>query len=160
MILPPRISPGPRNQDEYDMCCGNGESRQEAPNASSTCGTWGTARQKPGRVVVRHFCDWPLCYNEGRYCPRRLSLRGALQWEAVMVRLGGRLREGLDAVELVTRPMRGGHARGSASRLFSSIEARGGDRGFWLKLPGTSLARSFSAAAWPIRGAWREGVGF
>jgi hypothetical protein len=25
MILPPRISPGPRNQDEYDMCYGNGE---------------------------------------------------------------------------------------------------------------------------------------
>jgi hypothetical protein len=35
-----------------------------------------------------------------------------------------------------------------------------GDRGFWLKLPRTSLARSFSAAAWPIRGAWWDGVGF
>ena len=34
-----------------------------------------------------------------------------------------------------------------------------GDRGFWLKLPRTSLARSISAAAWPIRGAWWEGVG-
>jgi hypothetical protein len=44
MILPPRLSLGPRNQDEYDMCCGKGETRQEAPDASSTCGTWGTAR--------------------------------------------------------------------------------------------------------------------
>jgi hypothetical protein len=50
--------------------------------------------------------------------------------------------------------------RGSASQLLSSIEAGGGDRGFWLKLPRTSLARSFSAAAWPIRGAWWDGVGF
>jgi hypothetical protein len=143
MILPPRISPGPRNQDEYDMCCGKGETHQDAPNASFTCSTWGTARQKPGRVVLRHFCDWLLCCNEGRPCPRRLSLRSALQCEAVMVRRRGRLREGLDAVELVTQSMRGGHVRGSASQLLSSIEAGGGDdRGFWLKLPRTSLARS------------------
>jgi hypothetical protein len=160
MILPPQISPGPRNQDGYDMCCGKGETHQDAPKASFTCGTWGTARQKPGRVVVRHFCDWPLCCNEGRLCPRRLSLQSALQCEAVMVRRRGGLREGLDAVELVTRPMRGGHVRGPASQLLSSIEAGVGDRGFWLKLPRTSLARSPSAAAWPIRGAWRGGVGF
>ena len=44
--------------------------------------------------------------------------------------------------------------------VFSSIKAIGGNHGFWLKLPRTSLARSFSAAAWPIRGAWWEGVGF
>jgi hypothetical protein len=54
----------------------------------------------------------------------------------------GRLREGLDAIELVTQLMRGGHARGSASQLLSNIEAGGGDRGFWLKLSRTSLARS------------------
>ncbi|MAD84692.1 MAG: hypothetical protein CL912_17165 [Deltaproteobacteria bacterium] len=36
MILPLRISPGPRNQDEYDMCCGNGETHQEAPNHPPT----------------------------------------------------------------------------------------------------------------------------
>ena len=71
-----------------------------------------------------------------------------------MVRRRGRLREGLDAVELVTRSMRGAHVRGSVPQLLSSIEARGGDRGFWPQLPRTSLARSFSAAAWPIRGAW------
>jgi hypothetical protein len=59
-----------------------------------------------------------------------------------MVRRRGRLWEGLDAVELVTRPMRGGHVRGFASQLLSSIEARGGDRGIWLKLPRISLARS------------------
>ncbi len=52
MILPPRISPGPRNQDEYDMCCGKGETHQDAPGASSTCGTWGTARQK-GRMRMK-----------------------------------------------------------------------------------------------------------
>jgi len=77
-----------------------------------------------------------------------------------MVRRRGRLREGLDAVELITRPMRGGPVRGSASQLLSSIESYRGDRGFWLKLPRTSLAWSFSAAAWPTRGAWREVVGF
>jgi hypothetical protein len=44
MILPPRVSLGPRNQDEYDMCCGKGETHQEAPDVSSTCGTWSTAR--------------------------------------------------------------------------------------------------------------------
>jgi hypothetical protein len=77
-IMLPRISPGPRNQDEYDMGCGKGETHQEAPNASPTCGTRGTARQKPGRVVVRHFCDWPLCCNEGRPCPRPLCLRSTL----------------------------------------------------------------------------------
>lgn len=107
------------------MCCGNGETHQEAPNASSTCGTQGTARQKQGRAVVRHFCDWLLCCNEGRPCPRRLSLRSALQCEAVMVRRRGRLREGLDAVELVTQAMRDVSARGSASQLLNSIEAVG-----------------------------------
>jgi hypothetical protein len=59
-----------------------------------------------------------------------------------MVRRQGRLREVLDAVELVTQPMRYGHVMGSASQLLSSIEAGGGDREFWLKLPRTSLARS------------------
>jgi hypothetical protein len=59
-----------------------------------------------------------------------------------MVRRRGRLREGLDAVELVTQSMRGGHVRGSTLQLLSSIGARGGDRGFWLKLPRISLARS------------------
>jgi hypothetical protein len=82
MILPPRISPGLRNQDEYDMCCGKGETHQDAPNASFTCSTWGTARQKTGRVVLRHFCDWLLCCNEGRplstasQSPERAAVRG------------------------------------------------------------------------------------
>jgi hypothetical protein len=79
MILPRRISLGPRNQDEHDMFCGKGKTHQDAPHASSTCGTWGTARQKTGRVVVRHFCDWLLRCNEERPCPRSLSLRSALQ---------------------------------------------------------------------------------
>ena len=65
MILPLQISPGPRNQDEYNMCCSNRETHQEAPNASFTCSTWGTARQKPGRVIMRHFCNWLLCCNKG-----------------------------------------------------------------------------------------------
>jgi hypothetical protein len=51
-----------------------GGTHQDAPNASFTCSTWGTARQKPGRVILRHFCDWPVYCNEGRPCPRRLSL--------------------------------------------------------------------------------------
>ncbi|PMD16010.1 hypothetical protein NA56DRAFT_709393 [Hyaloscypha hepaticicola] len=53
-ILPPRISLGPRNQDEYHMYCCKGQTHQETPSTSST---WGAARQKPGRVVVRHFCN-------------------------------------------------------------------------------------------------------
>jgi hypothetical protein len=36
MVMLLRISPGPRNQDEYDWCCGKGETHQETPNASST----------------------------------------------------------------------------------------------------------------------------
>jgi hypothetical protein len=31
MILSSRISPGPRNQDEYDMCCGKGELTRKLP---------------------------------------------------------------------------------------------------------------------------------
>jgi hypothetical protein len=61
-----------------------------------------------------------------------------------MVRRRGRLREDLGTIKLVTQPMRGRLVRGSVSQLLSSIEAIGGDRGFWLKLPRTSLA-------WPIR---------
>jgi hypothetical protein len=68
MILLPRISPGPRNQEGYDMCCGKGGTHQEAPNESFTC-TWGTPRQKSDHVILRHFCDWLLC-SEGRLCPR------------------------------------------------------------------------------------------
>jgi len=68
-----------------------------------------------------------------------------------MVRRRGRPREGLDAAELVTQPMRGGVRGGWVLQLFSSIEAGGGDRGF-----GTPHLAGvvFSAAAWPIRGAW------
>ena len=38
---------------------------QEAADTSSACGA---ARQKPGRVIVRHFCDWAVCCNA--YKPR------------------------------------------------------------------------------------------
>ena len=41
------------------------------------------------------------------------------------MRRRGRLREGLDATELVTQLMRGGPARGSVSQLLSSIEVIG-----------------------------------
>lgn len=57
-ILPPEISSYPRNQDEYEMRPGNREIHCEAAVASSNCSTWGTTRPRPGRVVVRHFCDW------------------------------------------------------------------------------------------------------
>ena len=55
------------------MRYGKGEAHQKAAAASSTCGSEGAARPKPGRVIVRHFCDWLLCCNEGRPCPRPLS---------------------------------------------------------------------------------------
>jgi hypothetical protein len=74
-ILSPEISSYPRNQDEYEMRPGNRGTHYEAAAASSNCGTWGTARQRPGRVVVRHFCDWSCCYNACRLSPRHLSLR-------------------------------------------------------------------------------------
>ena len=79
-----------------------------------------------------------------------------------MVRRRGRLREGLDAIKLITQLMRGGYIRGSVLQLLSSIKAGRGGCGFWLKLPCTSLGAVFLflAAVWPIRGAWREGVGF
>jgi hypothetical protein len=119
------------------MCCGNGETHQEAPDALSTRGTWGIARQKPGRVVVRHFCHWPLYCNKGRPGPRPLSHRssgnGAITRQ--IARGSGRCR-----------------ARNSANtrrtcegiRIVAAQQHRScrGDRGFWLELPGTSLARS------------------
>jgi hypothetical protein len=79
---------------------------------SSTCGIWGVARQKPGRVVVRHFCDW-LLYPNVQTSLRYLSLQKALLWGTVMVRRRGKLQESLDAAELVTRLMRV-NLRGSA----------------------------------------------
>ncbi len=57
MIMLPQISSELRNQDKYNMCCDKGETHQKAPNVSFTCGTWGTARQKPDRVILRHFCN-------------------------------------------------------------------------------------------------------
>jgi hypothetical protein len=76
MILPPRISPGPRNQNEYEICCGKRETDQEAPDTSSTSGA---ASQKPSRVVVRHFCDWLGAVTRASpKVPRHLSLRGFL----------------------------------------------------------------------------------
>jgi hypothetical protein len=52
--------------------------------------------------------------------------------------------------------------RGSVSQLLGSIEAVGGDHGFWFEA-GPHLAGAVflsSAAAWPIKGAWWEGAGF
>jgi hypothetical protein len=57
-----------------------------------------------------------------------------------MVRQRGRLQEDLDTAKLVTQLMQGRLVRGSVSQLPSSIKAGGGDHGFWLKLPRTSLA--------------------
>jgi hypothetical protein len=56
-----------------------------------------------------------------------------------MVQQRGRLQEDLDTTKLVTQPMRGRLVRRSVSQLLSSIENVGGNRGFWLKLPRTSL---------------------
>lgn len=75
IILPPRISSGPRNQNGCEMCCGKRETHQEAPDASSTNSA---ARKKSGRVVVRHFRDWLLCCSACRPSPRHLSLQGFL----------------------------------------------------------------------------------
>jgi hypothetical protein len=72
------------------------------------------------------------------------------------VRRRGRLREGPDATKLVTRLMLGVLVGGLVSQLLGSIEAVGGDREFWSKLPRTSLGAVFLslAMAGPIRGAW------
>ena len=50
----PAVSNQPRSaqSNEYEMCYGKGETHKKAAHTSSTDGE---ARQKPGRVVVRHF---------------------------------------------------------------------------------------------------------
>lgn len=82
--LPPRISPGPGNQDQDKTCRGQGETHQEAADASFTCKTYGAARQEPGRVV-RHFCYWLLYCSKDRPGPRALlsvsrAPRGERRW--------------------------------------------------------------------------------
>ena len=47
------------------MRYGMREAYQEAANTSSACST---ARQKSGRVIVRHFYNWFVCFNV--YKPR------------------------------------------------------------------------------------------
>jgi hypothetical protein len=92
MILPSRISPGPRNQDEYEIAAAR-ETHQEAADTSLTNGA---ARQKPGHVVVRHFRDWRSCcnaYKLGRPAASSLLRRGSERaGGSVMVRRRGRSR--------------------------------------------------------------------
>ncbi|PMD14335.1 hypothetical protein NA56DRAFT_711163 [Hyaloscypha hepaticicola] len=115
------------------MRYGKEEAHQEAAAASSTCGTWGAARQKPGRVVVRHFCDWLLCTRVDNATTTQITRRfGRCQ---ARKSANARRRE-----------------RGSVSQLLSSIEVVGGNRRFWLKLPRTLLA--WSSQLW--RGRSRE----
>lgn len=52
MIMLSRISPDLRDQRNTNAL--QRKTRQEAADTSSTCSI---ARQKPGRVVVRHICD-------------------------------------------------------------------------------------------------------
>lgn len=59
-----------------------------------------------------------------------------------IARGSGRCRARNSANARRTCSSRGFTVRGFTSQLLSSIEAGGGDRGFWLKLPRTSLARS------------------
>ena len=53
-LLPPRIS-SRSTLAARDKCWPGGNLAENAANASSADGA---ARQKPGRITVRHFCDW------------------------------------------------------------------------------------------------------
>src|SRR5947207_24363 len=64
MILLSQISPDQRPIDKYEMRYGTRGAHQESyrmPRRSA-------ARQKPGRIIMRHFCDWTVCCNV--YKPR------------------------------------------------------------------------------------------
>lgn len=133
--------PTSRSSTDPDQGSSGASYDQEAADASSTCSVWGTAMQKPGRIVVRHFRHWPLCCSEGRPCPRHLGLPEHAAVRAAKVRQRGILRARLDAAELVTLDqceagLRGGryHSCSAASKLYKA-------RGFWLRQPRCSLAR-------------------
>ena len=61
----PSVSNQPRSRpiNVYEMCYGMRGAHQEAADTLSTCGMTrqGAARQKPDRVIGRHFCDWAVC---------------------------------------------------------------------------------------------------
>jgi hypothetical protein len=75
----PAVSNQPRSRpiNAYDMRYGIRGAHQEAVDTSSACGA---ARQKPGCIIVRHFCDWIVCCNA--YKPRN-TLNGASHDPAV-----------------------------------------------------------------------------
>ncbi len=80
------------------------ETHYEAAAALSICGA---ARQKPGRVILRHFCDW--LWSPSVQCKPAASQSPEAQLRGmVMVRRRGRLREGVGAAELVLQLIRGG----------------------------------------------------
>jgi hypothetical protein len=58
MILLSQNQPRSRPINAYEMRYGMRGAYQEAADTSSACGA---ARQKPGRVIVRQFCDWIVC---------------------------------------------------------------------------------------------------
>jgi hypothetical protein len=57
----PAVSNQPRSRpiNVYEMCYSMRRAHQEAADTSAR----GAARQKPGCVTVRHFCDWIVCCN-------------------------------------------------------------------------------------------------
>jgi hypothetical protein len=63
MILLSQISPDQYPIDEYEMHTARG----------SSPGSCGTARQKPGCVIGRHFRNWAVCCNVYKPSPQYLK---------------------------------------------------------------------------------------
>lgn len=79
------------------------ETHYEAAAALSICGA---ARQKPGRVILRHFCDW--LWSLSVQCKPAASQSPEAQLRATVMDRRGRLREGVGAAELVLQLIRAG----------------------------------------------------
>jgi hypothetical protein len=72
MILPPRSAQIRGIKTNTKRAAASREIRQ-APDVSSTRGT---ARKKPGCIVMRHFRDWLLCCYARGQVPLHLNLQG------------------------------------------------------------------------------------
>jgi len=67
MILLSQISPDQCPIDKYKMLTVRGELIRKLRTRH------GAARQKPDRVIERHFCDWAVCRNAYRPSPWHLK---------------------------------------------------------------------------------------
>ncbi|KAG9243305.1 hypothetical protein BJ878DRAFT_125458 [Calycina marina] len=139
----------------YDPAASNQPRATEAPNASCTCSTGGTTRQKPGCIIVRHFCDWLLTLQRGQaestasQSPERAAVRGGDGATRQIARGSGRCRARSSA-----------NARRTCEgiRVTAAQQHRDWTGRSWILVEAAPhLAGAvFSAAAWPSGRTWRE----